>query len=113
METKLIKICTIADLPRNGGKGFQVGSLELGLFQVDGKLYATSDVCSHEHEYLSDGWLEGDCIECPRHGARFSLKTGEALSLPATEPIETFSVERQGEDVLVAVPVKYLQSEGA
>ncbi len=112
-NTKSVKVCTISDIPRNGGKGFQVGSLELAIFQSDGKLYATSDICSHEHEYLSDGWIEGDCVECPRHGARFSLKTGEALSLPATEPIETFELERKGDDIFVAIPVKYLQAEGA
>jgi 3-phenylpropionate/trans-cinnamate dioxygenase ferredoxin subunit len=112
-ETKSVKICSVSDIPKNGGKGFQVGSLELAIFQSDGKWYATSDLCSHEDEYLTDGWLEGDCIECPRHGARFSLKTGEALSLPATEPIETFTVEIKGDDVFVSVPTKYLQAEGA
>ncbi|MCB1060851.1 MAG: non-heme iron oxygenase ferredoxin subunit [Calditrichaeota bacterium] len=112
-ETKSIKICSVSDIPKNSGKGFEVGKLELAIFQSDGKWYATSDLCSHEDEYLTDGWLEGDCIECPRHGARFSLKTGEALSLPATEPIETFTVEIKGDDVYVSVPAKYLQAEGA
>ncbi|MBL0063410.1 MAG: non-heme iron oxygenase ferredoxin subunit [bacterium] len=112
-DTQLVKICSVSDLPRNGGKGFQVGSLELAIFQSDGKLYATSDLCSHEDEYLTDGWLEGNCIECPRHGARFSLDTGEALSLPATEPIQVFAVEKKDDDIYVAIPVKYLQAEGA
>jgi len=108
LETQLVKICSLSDLPRNSAKGFQVGSLELALYNADGHLYATSDICSHEREFLSDGWLEGDCIECPRHGARFNLKTGEALSLPATRPIETFAVEQKGDDIYVVVPVKYL-----
>lgn len=112
-STQLVKICTISDLPKNGGKGFQVGTLELGVYHSDGKLFATHDICSHEHEYLSDGWLEGECIECPRHGARFSLKTGEALSMPATKPIEVFEVERQGDDIFVAIPVRYLKPQGA
>lgn len=108
LETQLVKICSLSDLPRNSAKGFQVGSLELALYNTDGQVYATSDICSHEHEYLSDGWLEGDCIECPRHGARFSLKTGEALSMPATRPIETFAVELKDDDIYVSVPVKFL-----
>jgi 3-phenylpropionate/trans-cinnamate dioxygenase ferredoxin subunit len=111
--TQLVKICNIGDLPRNGGMGFQVGTLELAIFQSDGKLYATSDICSHEREFLSDGWLEGDCVECPRHGARFSLKSGEALSMPATEPIDVFAVERKDDEIFVTIPVKYLQVEGA
>ncbi|MBK6910586.1 MAG: non-heme iron oxygenase ferredoxin subunit [bacterium] len=113
LETQLVKICSISDLPRNSAKGFQVGELALALFNVDGHVYATSDICSHEDEYLSDGWMEGDCIECPRHGARFSLKTGAALSLPATKAIDTFAVERKGEDIFVAIPLKFLQQQGA
>ncbi|MBL0063398.1 MAG: Rieske 2Fe-2S domain-containing protein [bacterium] len=98
--------------PRNGGKGFQVGSLELAIFQSDGKLCDQRSLFARD-EYLTDGWLEGNCVECPRHGARFSLESGEALSLPATEPIEVFEVEKKGDDIYVAIPVKYLQAEGA
>lgn len=54
--------------------------------------------CSHAEEPLVEGWLEGSVLECPRHGAQFDLRSGEPLSLPATDPIPVFAVEiRDGE----------------
>jgi 3-phenylpropionate/trans-cinnamate dioxygenase ferredoxin subunit len=64
----------------------------IAVFNVDGTYYAIEDVCSHEAETLSDGKLDGCEITCPRHEARFSLRTGEALCAPAYEPVATFPV---------------------
>lgn len=107
-EPKFIRICATKDIPNGEGRGFTVGSLALAVYRTEGKWYATNDICSHEHEHLHDGWLEGKIVECPRHGAQFSLETGEALSLPATRPIEVFPVEIKGEDVMVGIPWKYV-----
>ncbi|WP_432558086.1 non-heme iron oxygenase ferredoxin subunit [Granulicoccus sp. GXG6511] len=63
-----------------------------------GEFYALDNTCSHALASLAEGWVEDDCIECPLHAAAFSLETGEALSLPATEPVGTHAVEvRDGE----------------
>lgn len=69
----------------------------------DDELFAVDDTCSHEDEPLSDGWLDGSCIECPAHNSTFDLRTGEALTLPATEPIRTYRVSVEGDDVLLDV----------
>jgi nitrite reductase/ring-hydroxylating ferredoxin subunit len=103
-----IRVCSSDELPDNSARGFKIDKLELAVYSSDGKLYASSDICSHQREFLSDGYLEGCEIECPRHGARFSLQTGEALSLPATSAIEVFSIERRGDEIFVAVPTHYL-----
>jgi 3-phenylpropionate/trans-cinnamate dioxygenase ferredoxin subunit len=66
-----------------------------------GRFLAVSDTCTHEDQSLSEGWLTGCEIECPRHNSIFSLATGEALSLPATEPLKTYSVQVSGEDLLI------------
>lgn len=58
----------------------------------DGQVYVIDDTCTHEEESLSDGYLEGCEVECPRHLSAFDLETGEALSLPATEPVQTYPV---------------------
>ncbi len=70
----------------------------------DDELFAVDDTCSHEEESLSEGWLDGSCIECPAHNSTFDLRTGEALTLPATDPVRTFPVTVDGDDVLVDVP---------
>jgi 3-phenylpropionate/trans-cinnamate dioxygenase ferredoxin subunit len=62
------------------------------VFNIDGELYAIEDVCTHDGGQLTGGHVEGDEIVCPRHGARFSIRTGEALSAPAYEPTATFPV---------------------
>lgn len=109
-NTRLVRVCRRSDVAANSGKSFKLGSLRLAIFHSDGRLYATNDICSHEHEHLSEGWLEGDVIECPRHGAQFNIKTGAALTLPATKPIEVYRIELQGDDVMVAIPEEYLKS---
>ena len=60
---------------------------------------ATSDICSHEYVLLHDGFLEGDEVECPEHGSMFSMRTGEVLNLPATQPIGAYDVKVEGEDI--------------
>ena len=74
---------------------------EVGLFNIDGQFYAISDVCTHDDGPLVDGELEGHCIICPRHGARFNVKTGEQ-TMPAMSPVPTYQVRIEGNDVLIA-----------
>jgi nitrite reductase/ring-hydroxylating ferredoxin subunit len=72
---------------------------------VDGEVLAVHDVCTHALESLSGGWVEGDRIECPRHGAAFSLRTGDALTPPAIRPLPTFAVEvRDGRVLIDPIP---------
>lgn len=76
----------------------------LAIYNLDGSLYATDEICTHAYASLADGYIEGETIECPLHGATFSIKTGEALTPPATEPLATYAVRVDGDDILVAVP---------
>jgi 3-phenylpropionate/trans-cinnamate dioxygenase ferredoxin subunit len=69
-----------------------VGGREIAVANVAGRLYAIDNVCTHDGEELAGGPLEGDEIICPRHGARFSLKTGAALTPPAYEPVKVYDV---------------------
>ena len=65
---------------------------QIVVFNQDGQYYAIENVCTHDGGHLTGGTVEGDYIVCPRHGARFCLRTGAALSAPAYEPINTFPV---------------------
>jgi 3-phenylpropionate/trans-cinnamate dioxygenase ferredoxin subunit len=67
----------------------------------DDRVYAISDVCSHEEIELSDGDLDGDEVECPAHGSRFNVRTGEVSGLPAEEPVATYEVSIVDGEVFV------------
>lgn len=83
-------------------KAFEIDGDLIAIYNVDGEFFATCDTCSHEEASLTEGWLDDDVVTCPSHGAEFSVRTGEALSLPATEPVATYPVRVEGDDVFVA-----------
>lgn len=92
-----------AKLPRGEMQRFEIGGDAICVVHADdGRFFAVSDTCTHEDQSMSEGWLSGCEIECPRHNSIFSLETGEALSLPADLPLETFGVEVDGDDLLIA-----------
>jgi 3-phenylpropionate/trans-cinnamate dioxygenase ferredoxin component len=69
-----------------------VDGTQIAVFNVDGEYHAIEDVCTHDGGILTGGIVEGAEVTCPRHGARFSIISGEALSPPAYEPVPTFPV---------------------
>ncbi len=71
---------------------------------TDGAFYAVDNTCTHDDGSLADGVLDGTAIECPRHGARFDVKTGQVLCLPAAVGIQSYPVRVEGDDVQVNVP---------
>jgi nitrite reductase/ring-hydroxylating ferredoxin subunit len=80
--------------------GVKVKELNVALYRIEDTVYATSDICTHEFALLSEGHLDGDCIECPLHQARFHVPTGEVRSSPASEPIST-PVKEEADQILV------------
>ena len=72
----------VKDFPPGSVRTLEIEGTPIAVFNVAGRYYAIEDLCTHEEETLSDGHLEGEEIVCPRHGARFSLVTGAALSPP-------------------------------
>jgi len=75
----------------------------LAVFNVDGTLYAIDDVCTHDGGPLAEGEFLGCEVRCPRHGARFDVRTGKALGFPAFEPVATHLVEVRNGEIFVAV----------
>ncbi len=78
-----------------------VGGVGILLCNVDGKLYAIEDVCTHDGGPLDQGELEGCRLMCPRHGAYFDVTSGAALTLPAITPVATYAVRTAGDDVFI------------
>ena len=68
---------------------------------LDGDYFCVEDVCTHDGGPLGEGELDDDQLVCPRHGARFDVRTGDALTLPAFEPVPTYQVRVQDGDLLV------------
>ena len=78
-----------------------VDSLMIGVFHVDGELYAVEDRCSHDDGPLAEGEFDADActVECPRHGSLFDLNTGKPRTLPAYRPVATFEVRVDGDEI--------------
>ena len=91
----------LADLKEHRVMDALIGDEEIALYWVDDTAYATHNICTHAFARLSDGYLDGDCIECPIHQALFNVKTGEAVAPPAYQPVKTFPCRIEGEDVLI------------
>jgi 3-phenylpropionate/trans-cinnamate dioxygenase ferredoxin subunit len=81
-----------------------VDGRSIALCNVDGEFFAIDDVCTHDGGPLGQGELRGNVIECPRHGARFDVRTGKVLALPAPKPVGTYSVQVEGTEIRVALP---------
>lgn len=80
-----------------------VGDRQIALCRLDDSFYAIDNICSHEHACFTDGFIEGDQVECPLHQARFHIPTGKALTAPATEDLKTYPVKREGDALYVSV----------
>jgi len=97
----LKRVCSRSELVPGSWK--RIDEPSIAVFDVAGELFAIKDVCTHEWARLSDGEVDGETVVCPLHGACFSLSTGEALTPPAVEPVETFAVVLKDGDVYVEV----------
>lgn len=75
----------------------------IAVFRVGDQYFAIEDVCTHDEGPLGDGELEGFQVECPRHGGRFDIRTGQAVRFPAVSPVRRFEVKVEGGEVLVDI----------
>ena len=89
-----LDVCPVEELPPGEVKIVRAGEIAIGVYNANGELYAIEDRCSHDDGPLAEGdWEPEELVAiCPRHGARFDIRTGKALSLPAYLPVETFPV---------------------
>ena len=101
-----IDVAPADEFPPGSVKLVLVGSVTLGVYNVDGELYAIEDRCSHDDGPLAEGdWdLEELVVVCPCHGSRFDLRTGRPLTLPAYVPVNVYPVRVEEGMVKVEVP---------
>ena len=101
MTTASVKV---SEVPPGGMRLLAVGDVRVALCNVAGTFYAVEDLCTHDDGPLGEVTLRGDVVECPRHGARFDVKTGRAVRMPAVVAVRTFPVRVEGDSVVVEVP---------
>ncbi len=103
MAPELHEVAKTSDIPPGYVASVEVAGTGIAICNVDGEFFAIADVCTHDGGQLDQGELEGDVIECPRHGAQFNVRTGAVVEPPARMPVDTYQVEVRGDTILVAV----------
>ena len=90
-----VTVAKAGEIAPGGHRVVDVDGAHIAVFNIDGEHYAIEDVCTHDGGELAGEIVDGDQIECPRHGARFCIRTGAVLAPPAYEPVATFPVRVQ------------------
>jgi 3-phenylpropionate/trans-cinnamate dioxygenase ferredoxin component len=96
-----VPVAKVSEIPDPGRKLVEIDDRLVVLFHAGGSFYAIDDVCTHDGGPLGDGVLEGFAVACPRHGAKFDIRDGRALTMPAIKPTAVHEVKVQGEDILI------------
>jgi 3-phenylpropionate/trans-cinnamate dioxygenase ferredoxin subunit len=107
LEDEKLEYFTVAEVDEvgDGDRLFiEIDGAVIALFNMGGEYYAIADLCSHDDGPVAEGDLEGHEIVCPRHGARFDIRTGEVLSLPAAVDIPAYPVRVEAGEIQIGVP---------
>ena len=94
-------VAKTSEIAPGTGRLFEIEKHKVALFNLDGEFYAIDDLCTHEEASLSSGVVKDEAIECPKHGALFSIKTGAVLAMPAVVPVGTYAVMVEDDQVLI------------
>jgi 3-phenylpropionate/trans-cinnamate dioxygenase ferredoxin subunit len=96
-----VTVAKVGEIAPGSFRAVDVDGTSVAVFNVGGEFFAIEDVCTHDGGQLTGGTVEGDQVECPRHGARFCIRTGAALIAPAYEPTAKFPVRIENGEVRV------------
>ena len=98
-----VQIAPLGDFPSETGLRIEIGEHRIAMFKIGSDVYAIGDRCSHAEASLAEGEVFDGEVECPRHGAAFSLETGEALTLPATQHVPAYKVDVEDDVVYLMI----------
>ncbi len=91
-----VDVAPVGEIPPGASRVVEADDVMIAVFNLDGRYYAIEDICTHDGGELASGAVEGEEIVCPRHGARFNIKTGEVTAPPAYEAVAVFPVRIHG-----------------
>lgn len=95
------RACKVDQVPEGGRKVVELGDRVVVIFRLDGEFYALDDLCTHDGGPLAEGPLDGYCVVCPRHGARFDIRDGRALTMPATRATASHQLKVEGDQLWI------------
>jgi naphthalene 1,2-dioxygenase ferredoxin component len=98
-----VKVAAASAIAEGEALGVEVQGRHIALYNVDGRFFATDNVCTHAFALLSDGYLDGNEIECPIHAGRFNVCTGKAMGAPVTTDLKIYPVRLEGDDLMVEI----------
>ncbi len=104
-DCEFIDIAAVDELPSGQRLFIEIDNQPIVIFNIAGQFFAIGDVCSHDNGPVGEGDLEGDEVICPRHGARFDLRSGKALALPAVEDIPAYPVRVVAGRIEIGLPI--------
>lgn len=96
-----VTVARVGEIAPGTCKIVRLDDVPVAVFHVDGAYWAIEDVCTHDGGPVAEGTLDGCVVECPRHGARFDIRTGAVVRPPAYAPVPTYDVRIEGEDIQV------------
>lgn len=95
------RACKVDQVPEGGRKVVELGDRVVVIFRLGGEFYALDDLCTHDGGPLAEGPLDGYCVVCPRHGARFDIRDGRALTMPATRATASHQLKVEGDQLWI------------
>jgi 3-phenylpropionate/trans-cinnamate dioxygenase ferredoxin subunit len=105
-KLEYLTVATVDELGDGQRKLLEIDGDPIVVFNIAGEYFAIADVCSHDEGPVGEGDLDGHEIECPRHGARFDLRSGKALRLPAVVAIPVYPVRVVGDEIQIGLPLE-------
>jgi nitrite reductase/ring-hydroxylating ferredoxin subunit len=98
-----LEICKAEDVAEGTALRVETADLTLAVFNIEGAFYVTDDTCTHGPGSLSEGYIDGDVVECNFHNGQFDIKTGEVVSPPCMIPVKTYPAKVEGGKVVIEV----------
>ena len=105
-KLEYISVGTISELNDGGRLFIEIDDKSIVIIKIGDKYYAIADICSHDDGPVGEGTLEGYEIICPRHGARFDIRSGKVLALPAFVDIPAYAVRLVGDQIEIGIPIE-------
>ena len=106
MVSDFVTVAKVNEIAPGTVKVVRVEDAPIGIANVDGEFYAFADVCTHDDGPVAEGKLDEYVIECPRHGAKFDIRTGAVLQLPAVVPIPVYDLKVEGDEIKVSAAAR-------
>jgi nitrite reductase/ring-hydroxylating ferredoxin subunit len=98
-----VELCKAEEVAPGTALRVEAGGVTVAVFNLDGEFYVTDDACTHGPGSLSEGYIDGDVIECNFHNGQFNIKTGEVVSPPCMIPVRTYPAKVEGGTVVIEV----------